>query len=65
MDFPIHIDKISMGFSILYFKGLRVENSKLCISVPEGCFKHSKLCRHLGLHCFTKNLFRGFQNTKG
>ena len=29
MDFPIHIDAISMGLPILYFKGLQVEVSKL------------------------------------
>ena len=25
MDFPIHIDTISMGLSIVYFKGSQVE----------------------------------------
>ena len=50
MDFPIHIDTISMGLPILYFKGSQVEISNYdvrgtgrnfqlcCISVPEGCF---------------------------
>ena len=28
MDFPIQIDTISMEFSVLYFKGSQVKNSK-------------------------------------
>ena len=28
MDFPIHIDTINMGLSILWFKGSQVEGSK-------------------------------------
>ena len=28
MDFPIHIDTISMGLPIVYFKGSRVDVSK-------------------------------------
>ena len=36
---PIHIDTISMGLSILYFKRLLVKISiKRCISVLEDCF---------------------------
>ena len=35
MDVPIHIDPISRGLPILYFKGLQVELSELlCINVP-------------------------------
>ena len=45
MDFPIHIDTISMWLPIVYFKGSQVEFSNLwCISVPEGSFYHSKQC---------------------
>ena len=29
IDLPIHIDTISMGLSILYFKGSQVEVTKL------------------------------------
>ena len=29
MDFPMHVDRISMEFSILYFKGSQVEIFKL------------------------------------
>ena len=33
VDFPIHIDTISIGFSILHFKGSQVEVSEIwCIS---------------------------------
>ena len=40
----IHIDTI-MVLSILYFKGLQIEFSKLwCISIPGGCFDLSKQC---------------------
>ena len=46
MDYPIHIYTISMGFPILYFKGLHAEVSELwCISIPEGCLSLSKQCR--------------------
>ena len=43
MDYPIHIDTISMELSIIYFKGLSDNNSiKSCISAPEDCFYSSK-----------------------
>ena len=29
MDFPIHIDTISMGLPIVYFKGSHIEFSKI------------------------------------
>ena len=46
MDLPIHIDILSMGQPIVYVKGSQVGFSKLgLISVPEGCFNLSKLCR--------------------
>ena len=41
MESPIHIDTIGMGLPIVYFKGSQVEVFKLCISVPEGCFKQT------------------------
>ena len=45
MDFPIHIDTISRGLSIVYFKASQVDLSKSgCISVPERCFNLSKQC---------------------
>ena len=78
LDFPIHIDTISMGLPIVYFKGSQVDFSKLhvwCIFVPEGCFNLSKQCRpdkmqhyaafHLGFHCMSKYPFSGSQFTKG
>ena len=71
MDFPIHIDTISMGLINVYFKGLKVDFSKLlCISIPEGVVikansadpdetqQHAAF--HLGLHCLPKYLFWGF-----
>ena len=43
VNFPKHIDTISMELPIVYFKGSNVEHSKLrCISAPEGCFNLSK-----------------------
>ena len=45
MDFPIDIDAICMGLPIVYFKGSKVEFSKLCISVSKGSFNLSKPCR--------------------
>ena len=36
MDFPIHIDAISMGLPIMYFKGSQVEFSKsTCILINQ------------------------------
>ena len=38
LDFPLHIDLISMGLPIVYFKGSPVSFSRLrCISVHECC----------------------------
>ena len=46
IDFPIPIDTVSMGLSIVHFKGSQVEFSKLrCISFPDDCFNFSKQCR--------------------
>ena len=46
MDYHLLSDTISLGLPIVYFKGSRVEFSKLSgISVPEGCFNLGKLCR--------------------
>ena len=43
MDYPIHIFRISMKLSILYFKGLSANFSiKWCFSVPEDCFYLSR-----------------------
>ena len=75
MDFPIHIDTISMGLPTLYFKGSHVVISKLrCISMkvflilansadPDEMQHHAAF--HQGLHCLTKYPIRGFQYTKG
>ena len=66
MGFPIHIDTISMGLPILYFKGLQVDFSKydvflevvliLANSADPDAFQ-------LGLHCLPKYPIRGFQYT--
>ena len=46
IDYPIHIDTISVEFSMLYFKGLSVKISvKRCILVPEDDFSLCKQCR--------------------
>ena len=45
MDFPIHVDTVSMGLPIMFLKGSQVEFSKLCCfseTVPEGCFNLRK-----------------------
>ena len=65
MDFPIHIDAISMDLSILHFKGSHSEFSQLWrISALEGCISLSKSAHpdemqqcaafHQGLHCLPK-----------
>ena len=62
MDFPIHIDTLSMGVPIVYFKGSQVELSKIrCICGHKGFFlilansehpnemQHYNASFHLGL----------------
>ena len=72
MDFPIHIDTISMELSILCVWGSQVEFTKLwCISVlilansadPDDMQHYAAF--HLGLRCLTKYPFSSFQYTKG
>ena len=74
---PIYIDTISMGLSILYFKGSQVEfflNYSVFLSLkvvlilansvdPDEMQHYAAF--HLGLHCLPKYPFRGFQYTKG
>ena len=66
MDFLIHIDAISMGLTIVYFKGPQVDYSKwgggvlmsldlvliLANSAEPGEMKHYAAF-HLGLHCLS------------
>ena len=65
MDIPIHIDTISMGLPILYFKGSQEEVSKFsCIFFPDVVLilansadpneKQHHAAFHLGLHCLPK-----------
>ena len=62
VDFPIHIDTISMDLSILYFKGSQVKNSKILhISVSQQTVDPTEMS---GLHCLLKYLFTGIQNEK-
>ena len=72
MDFPIHIDTISMGLSIVLLNLSNVEFSKLwCLvvlilanSADPDEMQHNAAF-HPGLHCLPKYPFRGFQYTKG
>ena len=70
MEFPIYIDEISMGLSIVYFKESQVDFSKsCCISAlkvvliiasgvnPDEMQHHAAF--HLGPHCLPKYPFRG------
>ena len=66
MDYPMHIDRISIGLSIVYFKGSHVEFSRLwCISVHEDFLILVSNADLLGLGCLPKYQFWGFQYTKG
>ena len=49
MDFPIHIDEISIGLPIVYFKGsqIELEFSKSCFCDPEGCFDLKQMVQTL------------------
>ena len=75
MDFPIHIDTISIGLPILYFKSSQVKflNYDFFLSLkvvsilansgyPDEMQYYAVF--HLSLHCLSKSLFRGFQDTK-
>ena len=74
MDFPIHIDIISMELPI---GTVQVEFSNLCLLMslyvalslannagPDE-MQHYNAAFHLGLHCLPKYLFMGFRYTKG
>ena len=76
MDFPVHIDTVSMGLPIMYFKRSQVEfliyDVFLSLKVvfilvnssdPDEMQHYAAF--HLGLHCLPKYPFRGFQYTKG
>ena len=70
MDFPTHIDTISMGLPIVYFKVLQIEFSKLwCVFSLKVVLILANTANldeiHLGIHCLPKYPFRGFQYTMG
>ena len=72
---PSHIDTISMGLSIVYFKGSQnfLKNDvflslKVVLILPNSADPYEMqhhAAFHLGLHCLSKYPFRGFQHTKG
>ena len=47
VHFPLQINAVRIGFSIIYFKGSKVEeiSNNICTSFPEDCFCISKQCR--------------------
>ena len=63
MDFPIQINTITIGLSIIHFKGFpdnyELQSLKIVFILANSA------AFHLGLHCLLKYPFRGFQNTKG
>ena len=75
MDFPIHIDTISMGLPIVYFKGSQVDflnydvflSLKIILifanSADPDEMQHCAAF-HLGLHYLPKYLFIDVQNEK-
>ena len=78
LDFPIHIDTISMGLSIAYFKGSLVDFlnynvflSLMIVLVLENSAGPGEMQHyaafHQGLHCLPKYPFtcRGFPVYKG
>ena len=78
MDFPIHIDTIIMGLSIVYFKGSQVDFLNyqvhvfqfgkvvliLANSADPDEMQHD-VAFHLSLHCLPKYLVTDFKYTKG
>ena len=76
MDYPIHIDTISMELSISYFKGFSVKISingvllslKIVFILAYSADPDEMLpyvAFHLGIHCLHKYLFIDAQNEKG
>ena len=67
MDYPIHIDTISMELSNLYFKGSQVKTVFYFHS--QRLFSSKQTVHyaafHLGLHCLPKYLSTSIQNEKG
>ena len=62
MDFPIHIDTISVELSIVYFKGSHVEANS---ADPGEMQQYAAF--HLCLHClpkyqFTRPVYKGLKN---
>ena len=75
MDFPIHIDTISIGLPILYVKGSQIgffnngvfQSLKVNLILansadPDEMQHHAAF--HLGLQCLPQCPVRGFQYTK-
>ena len=68
IDYPIHIDTISMRLSILYFEGSQNDvflSLKSFVIANSADPDDSNVAFHLGLHCLPKYLFTGIQNEKG
>ena len=77
MDYPIHIDTISMELSILYLKRLIVSPkfykmgvflSLKMVYISANCADTDEILPyvafHLGLHCLPEYLLTGIQNEK-
>ena len=77
MDFPIHIDTISMGQPIVFFKGSQVEyflyydvyrSLKIVLILANSAepdeMQHDAAF-HLGLHYLPNYPFTGLHDTKG
>ena len=73
IDYPIHIDTISMELSILYFKGLQVKISindaflsLRIVFILANRADHDEIwllvAFHLGLYCLPKYLFTVIQS---
>ena len=65
MDYPIHIDTMSMEWSIVYFNGSLVKMVFIWVNSADPDKMPSYVAFHLGLHCLPKYLFTGIQNVKG
>ena len=74
MDYPIHIDTISMELSILFFRGSKFLLNDVFLSLKiDFAFANSAdldemlpyAAFHLGLHYLPKYLFTRTQNEKG
>ena len=69
VDFPVHVNRISMELFILYFNMSQIESSKLWCFIIVNSEDPDEMPHyvafHLSLYCLPMCLFTDIQNEKG